>query len=426
MANRIFNFLSSLKLTVVCLAFGIVLVFVGTLAQVKLGLYAAQEQYFRHFFVYWSPTGADWKIPVLPGGYLLGSVLLVNLFAAHYKRFELTRKKAGIFMVHAGIVLLLLGQLFTDLLSEESAMLLRVGETKNYSEDFQHNELVLIDKSKPDSDVVHAVPEELLAQKGAIQDAKLPFTLTVKDYWPNSDLTTSTNPPPKAVKAGATEGFGVAAHVLPLPKTTTMEDRNLPSAVVEVHGPKGSLGTWLVSTLTTTKQKFTADGKEYEIGMRFKRHYTDHRITLLECTHEIYRGTEVPKNFSSRILLENPRKNEKREVLIYMNNPLRYAGLTYFQYQMGKGGPDGKAEHSTFQVVRNPSWLTPYLACVIVGLGLIVQFMIHLVGFAKRSAGGGRGQPQKEIRKAAKGRKAEPEVAAVAATALPAQARRNV
>ena len=36
------------------------------------------------------------------------------------------------------------------------------------------------------------------------------------------------------------------------------------------------------------------------------------------------------------------------------------------------------------QVVRNPGWLTPYLACVLVALGLIVQFMTHLIGFAMK------------------------------------------
>jgi hypothetical protein len=36
------------------------------------------------------------------------------------------------------------------------------------------------------------------------------------------------------------------------------------------------------------------------------------------------------------------------------------------------------------QVVRNPSWLTPYAGCIIVSLGLTLQFMIHLVGFVSR------------------------------------------
>jgi hypothetical protein len=32
----------------------------------------------------------------------------------------------------------------------------------------------------------------------------------------------------------------------------------------------------------------------------------------------------------------------------------------------------------------NPSWLTPYFSCVLVGVGLVVQFIQHLLGFAKK------------------------------------------
>jgi hypothetical protein len=70
-----------------------------------------------------------------------------------------------------------------------------------------------------------------------------------------------------------------------------------------------------------------------------------------------------------------------------MNNPLRYAGLTFFQYQMAADemvAREGQRRSSTFQVVRNPSWLTPYLSCIIVALGLCWQFGYHLVGFVKR------------------------------------------
>jgi hypothetical protein len=34
--------------------------------------------------------------------------------------------------------------------------------------------------------------------------------------------------------------------------------------------------------------------------------------------------------------------------------------------------------------VRNPAWLTPYIAVIIIGLGLIVQFSMHLFKFANR------------------------------------------
>jgi hypothetical protein len=37
------------------------------------------------------------------------------------------------------------------------------------------------------------------------------------------------------------------------------------------------------------------------------------------------------------------------------------------------------------QVVRNPSWIIPYIACSLMTLGLLWQFTIHLLGFiAKR------------------------------------------
>jgi hypothetical protein len=36
------------------------------------------------------------------------------------------------------------------------------------------------------------------------------------------------------------------------------------------------------------------------------------------------------------------------------------------------------------QVVHNPSFIAPYVACVIVAAGLLVQFGVHLVGFSRQ------------------------------------------
>src|SRR5262245_38044449 len=139
MVDRIIKFFTSLKLTVVLLLFGVLLVFVGTLAQVNEGLYQAQARYFKSWFILVVTLGGK-NIPIpLPGGYLLGTLLLLNLLAAHLKRFQLTWKKAGIHLIHGGLILLLLGQLLTDALSTESALRFEEGESKNYSEDFRAN-----------------------------------------------------------------------------------------------------------------------------------------------------------------------------------------------------------------------------------------------------------------------------------------------
>jgi len=167
-----------------------------------------------------------------------------------------------------------------------------------------------------------------------------------------------------------------------------MDNRNVPAAAVEVMGDRGAPETFLVYAGVTTRQEFVAHGKPYEIALRFARYYYPFNLTLLKATHETYKGRpDIPKNFASRIRVENPSRQEARETVISMNNPLRYDGLTFFQYQMTAGeiaAKEGLRPSSVFQVVRNPGWLTPYLSCAMVATGLIIQFMSHLIGFARK------------------------------------------
>lgn len=384
--SRLIKFLSSLKLTVVLLTAGLVLIFIGTLAQVHEGLYNAQVRYFKSWFIV-GVTLFNTKMPwlVLPGGYALGTLLLVNLSVAHFTRFQWTWRKSGIFMTHLGLILLLLGQLGTDILSTESAMRLEEGETKNYSEDFHANELVFINKSLPSDDEVIAVPEKFLAAKQPITNPQLPFIVKVKEYWPNSYLT---NFGPFIADALAKEGFvrntadqgiGPKVMVLPMPVVTAMDSRNIPSAVIEVSAGGATKGSWLVSSQTSAKQTVEHDGKIWELALRFQRHYKPYSFTLLDFTHERYPGTDLPKDFRSRVRVVNPSKSEDREVEIFMNNPLRYDGLAFYQASFEPGDTV-----TVLQVVKNPGWLTPYFACLLMGLGLTVQFMIHLVGFVQK------------------------------------------
>jgi cytochrome c biogenesis protein ResB len=120
------------------------------------------------------------------------------------------------------------------------------------------------------------------------------------------------------------------------------------------------------------------------MALRLTRYYKPFSLELLKFTHERYSGTDVPKNFASRVHINNPKTGENREVLIYMNNPLRYNGETYYQAGFDPNNDKLVNKVTILQVVRNPSWLTPYFSCGLVALGLIVQFMSHLIGFARK------------------------------------------
>ena len=377
MLTSLYRLFSSLKLTVACLVLGCVIVFWGTIAQVHLGLYKAQNEFFRNFFVYWTPDGSSFHIPIFPGGYLIGTVLLINLFVAHFRYYQPGKRKIGILLIHLGVVLLLLGQMLTDFLSRESAMHLRIGETKNYSEAERAFELAVIDAADPDSDKVVAIPCNLLVRRGEVSDPEMPFTVRVKNFYANSSLAQQSQPGYEPIKT--TAGVGSGMWWREEPRVTAMDRIDMPSATVEIATPQGSLGTFLASAWLDQPQSFTYNNRSYVLLLRQERYYLAFSLHLIEFRHDRYPGTDIPKNFSSRVRLQNLENGEDREVRIFMNNPLRYKGETFYQASFD---PDDHG--SVLQVVHNPSWLTPYFSCVLVATGLVIQFLSHLIPFLKR------------------------------------------
>ena len=103
------DFFVSLRLTVVLLALSIILIFWATLAQVQLGVWGVQEHFFRTFIVLSKIPGTQIPVPVFPVVYFIGGLLLINLIAAHIKRFQFTWQKSGIQLIHTGLILLLVG-----------------------------------------------------------------------------------------------------------------------------------------------------------------------------------------------------------------------------------------------------------------------------------------------------------------------------
>lgn len=381
--NSLTHFFVSLKLTVVLLALSIVLVFVATIDQVHLGIWAVQQEYFRSFVAYWRiPMGDTFKLVVpLPGGYLVGGLLFFNLIAAHTQRFKFTWRKSGIFLTHLGLIFLLIGELLSGLWQEDFQMRLDEGQTSNYSESARLNELAIIDVTDPKFDNVVAIPEALLTKGQPIQTPGLPFRINIRAYYPNASMQMRNqvqNPPP----ALATQGLGADIVVTPQEMTFKPNERNLPAAAIELVGTNGSLGTWVVSLMIGEAQTFTYENKTWRLVMRSERFYKDFSLSLLKFGHDRYAGTEIPKNFSSRIRLKTDDGKTDRETLIYMNNPLRFAGLTFYQ-----AGFENNDRTTVLQVVRNPGRALPYVACILMSLGLVIQFGISLTAFInKRTA----------------------------------------
>src|SRR3954454_12524172 len=356
MWTRFIDLITSLKLTIVCLAAAMVLIFAGTLAQVHVDIHDVQERYFQSWLVWWPADTHGFRMPIFPGGHLIGAVLLINLVAAHTRRFRWAWQKLGIHLTHAGLIIMLAGGLFTDLFAVESHMRLNWGDTKNYSEDPRKMEMAVIDTSDAELDQVTAIPEALLRRGGTIEHKSLPFRIVVRNFFQNSRLKMASEAG-GSLKPIANQGPGAQVLVEPVPRATGMNDRDLVSAAVEIITPERSLGTWLVSDALGAPQTFSAGGRTWQLTMRPARYYKPYSVTLQKFTHEKYAGTDIPKNFASTVTLIDPNRSVNRNVLIYMNHPLRYRGETYYQAGFQ---PDDSA--TILQVVHNPSFVPPYLA----------------------------------------------------------------
>ena len=388
----LFQFFSSLKLTVVLLSFSLVLIFFGTLDQVQYGIWHTQELYFESFLVVWTfpehaPLGQhlNWiRIP-MPGGYLLGGMLLINLLAAHFTRFKMSWMKCGIFLIHSGLILLLISELMTDILAVESQMPVGEGGTSNYSQGFRENELVFIDRSHPEHDSVHTIPASLLKPGKRIDVPNTPLSIRTVRYHGNAEIgrATSGSPAESIATRGAAVRMGIIVN--PKPETYSEDEINTVTAFVEVIKGEDSLGTWLVSNVMDERfppQMVDAGDRPFEIALRFTRHYYPFEIELIDFKHEKYPGTEVPFNFSSEVKVTHQDSTKNQKALIYMNHPLRYEGLTFFQASFAN-----QDKTSIFQVVRNPGWLLPYLSVLLMGLGMCVQFGMHFFKFLRKQRG---------------------------------------
>jgi hypothetical protein len=255
-------------------------------------------------------------------------------------------------------------------------MAIEQGQTVNFVESYRSVELVLMDVTDPNFDEVFAVPTTLLEKPGTVNLPASSITLNVKRFFPNAELTNRGPMDPPSI---ATAGVGPSVKIEERAVVSNENEMNNTSVIFEPVAAGRSYGVWLASMALGAPQSFTHEGHTYVISIRPTRHYLPYALTLKKFSHDKYPGTDIPKNFSSLVQISNPGKGEARDVLIYMNQPLRYEGRTFYQASFGKGDT-----LTILQVVENPGWLLPYISCVLVTIGLLVHFAIMLRRSLKR------------------------------------------
>lgn len=123
----------------------------------------------------------------------------------------------------------------------------------------------------------------------------------------------------------------------------------------------------------------TAGGKVM-VALRKKRHPLPFTLKLLDVKKEEYPGTGIARTYQSDV--EILGEGMERKTRIFMNNPLRDKGYTFFQssYFVDQRGK----ETSVFAVVENKGRLIPYIASAMIFGGMVIHFVLMLFGIGNR------------------------------------------
>ena len=352
---------SSLKLTVGCLVWLSVLVFWGTLYQVEHGLFLAKTVFFDS----WLFFGFD-KIP-LPGAQLTLGLLFINLLAGMVIHFQYGWKQLGLILIHMGLVLLIFGGFVIHRVAIESSLTLAEGEGSNVSSSYHEWELSVWTQDGVQRDVWAYDASLFEAGKTLAFDA-YGLAFTVEYYFENAQaLLEREGVPPSGVIN--LSGINILEEI-PLDKTP---ERNLPGGVFTLRSKENEEQKILL--FGGDPQPFsTAVGEStVYVALRRKRYVLPMVVTLVDFRREMHPNSEVPRHFSSRVLIE--AHGLQREVHIKMNEPLRDRGYTL--YQASYAQLPGGQETSTLAVVKNVGRLLPYVASVVTFLGLLNHFMVE-------------------------------------------------
>ncbi len=366
--------LSSLKLALIGLLGLFIIVLWGTFVQIDLGIFYTQKKYFQSLVIFHTFSNGI-KIPIFFGGVVWGALLTIGLMTTLITRIKWKLKNAGLILIHLGLIALLLGSFLTGKLAQESQLILREGETKNYSINRNQPELLIRLPQENNLATEWVFPYHLL-KPGAHLQIPGYLDIHIKSFYLNSAIKRSIIPNSQL------NGFGKHFNVIPIPLNNKTEGNNTISMIISIYSTNNTLlGNWVVTQGIDADQIVSVQEKSIYIKLRDQRIYTPYTITLQDFSHDVYPGTTVPKNFSSLVTIDHPKTNENRDVLIYMNHPLRYAGNTYFQASFGE-----KNQLSVLQVVENPVWLFPYFSSLIIALGLFLQFLISFSRFKGKTS----------------------------------------
>ncbi len=345
----------------------IVQTIVGTLYQTEIGLYLSlQKVFYAWFFLIGD------MIP-FPGVRLILWVLFVNLLAAFIKRWPSWCKAWGLLITHLGLLLLFVAAFGKFHWGLDTHVTIKEGQKAHQSRAYANWELALWEQ-KDDVRQVRAIDlKDLIAHNEVFFEdhpgVVTPLRLELSLHYANA-LAYAKGP--RMQDAAYRNGSGII--YIEAQALSKEKEENIPGILLNLIQTDEQKETLLLYGTEMKATPLKLFGRDFWIQLRHKRYGLPLSIELKDVIQELYPGTDTPSHYESQIIVDDA--HVKRDVYISMNQPFRYDKYTFFQasYAVNTKGE----ELSTFTVSYNPVRLLPYVASLLVVLGLFLNFCAQL------------------------------------------------
>ncbi len=327
----------------------------GTIAQKYIGLYQATQIYFSAPIIWlgWFP---------LPGMPVFLGLILINITFKILFKSPWNIQTSGIILTHIGMMMLLLGGLFTALFSSEGYVALKKGDVINIVSDYHIREFVVLDGNHK---AIESFNSDDIEKGQVIKFDDLGFSIEIITSCKNCKISARENKTPNHK--------GMAKHMqLSSIELKNNDEENMAGVIFQIKH-KDNQNIFVVLEEVQKYPLITIDGKNYKFALRKAQRQLPFSIELLDFEKETYASSAMAKSYKSTVLIKDG--GAQWESIISMNSPLRYKGYTFFQSSFSK---TEQGDMSVLAAVWNAGRSFPYIAGTTMCIGLLIHIFLRL------------------------------------------------
>ena len=377
--KKLFAFLASYGFACVIFLLLFVLTMLGTYEQVEHGLFDVQKKYFESYFLVHHLFGT---VPIiLPGVYLLTGLFAVNLICGGIIRIRKKKETIGNFIAHMGILLLISGGLVKSLFAISGQVTL--AETQSAEEFYSYYDweiaVSIANQAVPYEEQIIPGEKFIHLQDGdkvTFESEGLPFAITIDDYMRNA----MPKPSSSEGEDGVIDGF-----ILEEKPKDKEAGRNAAGVYMTITDKASNRSEQhIVWGWSDRPLAIGCNGETYVVELRKKLMDLPFTVRLNKFNHELHPGTRMDAAFSSDVTRID-ESGDEHDYHIAMNEPLRYAGWTFYQESYIPADPRiGRPVMSSLAVSKNPADKFPLYACIVIGFGLTLHFVLKLSKYLRK------------------------------------------